>query len=587
MTKTLKKVFILFFMLLLGMIYLFAIKVDISITPISSKTFDLIIDSKITQEVDFHIKTEHNLSRLICNKKSILLDNSKKHDYFYHGEEAIKIALHRGENRCHAIEMQPIIKQKIGWIDFFILFSLWGTALFWLLFLALIWTMKQIKKSNFRFSLARDTQPNNSLYLKGILLIALLGVIIRVAYFQKYGIMNFQHDWYGHIEFIKYIAQHWSLPAIPMKGWEYPQQPLYYILTGGLYSFLMGIGFNDQEALHGLGYFSLLCSMVFLYFSYRLMALLTTDRWVQLVAMIFISLTPSLVYLSARINNDALVMALAVMAIYYSVKSFKSKFQTHFYFALITVGLLFLTKLSTAGVELLLFTLLLIRYYHAPKESEKGLQNRLYWYGLVGIFLLSFTLLRLYLPLDDGSFYLVNGAKFPNQIIEPLDVGYFTSFHIIDLITIGQSHVFGEDSIRYSFLTYQYGTMFFGEFDYAYFIHQSAYLHLSMQVILFLGLIYLIGFIAYLVNLRREPLLHKILFGLLLFNLLSILKLVWIYPSICHTDFRFYVSSFTLLAFMFARGLGYLSFNQRVRNIMSGLLALLVVSELLFFGLLI
>ena len=573
--------------LLLGLLYFFMIQIHISKIPTQSKNFDFIINSKIDQEVNFHIKTDYNLTKLICNKKSVLLDHSKEHDYFYRGEEAIKISLNRGENRCEAVDMKPTIKQKMGFVDFFILFILSGIPLFWLLFLALIWTMNQIKTFNFSFSLAKNVKLNNSLYFKAIILIALLGVIIRVAYFQKYGIMNFQHDWHGHIEFIKYIAQHWSLPDIPMKGWEYPQQPLYYIITGAIYSFLMSIGFSDQDALHGLGYFSLFCSVIFLYFSYRLMALLTTDRWVQLVAMIFISLTPSLVYLSARINNDALVMVLSVMAIYYTVKSFKSKFQTHFYLALITVSLLFLTKLSTAGVELLFFSLLLIRYYYAPKEREKVLQNRLYLYGLVGIFLLSSTLLRLYLPLDDGSFYLVNGAKFPNQIIEPLDFSYFASFNIMDLVTMGQSHVFGEDSIRYSFLTYQYGTMFFGEFDYAYFTNRSEYLHLSMQVILFLGLIYLIGFIAYLINLRHEPLLHKVLFGLLLFNLISIIKLIYIYPSVCHTDFRFFVSSFVLLAFMFARGLGYLSFNKIVRNIISGVLGLLVVSELMFFWFLI
>ena len=575
---SLKKLWILLVMLLLGAIYLFFIKVDISKISTDSNSFDFSIESTIEQEVHFHIKTNYNQTKLICNQRPVLLDNSKKHDYFYRGEEAIVIPLIRGENRCHAEQMYPDIKQKIDLMDFMVLFLLWGTPLFHLLFFIFLKTMDTIKEFNPSPPLA-----SSSHWKRWSLFLLLVGVIIRIAYFEKFGIMNFQHDWHGHIEFIKYIATQGTLPSIPMKGLEYPQQPLYYLITGAFYALFVEYGLSDAEALHGLGYFSLVCSFLFLYYSYRLIELLSSDRWVQFVAMIFVSLTPSLVYLSARINNDALVMALSVISIYYIVKSYQQGFQGGFFVALTTTTLLFLTKVSAGGVELLFFLLLLIHYYQSPKENRGKIEKQLYIYSLTGILLLSLLLLRVYMPLDESSFYMVNSAKYPNQTIEPLDIGYFTSFNIADLISTGESHVFGKDSIRYSFLTYQYGTMFFGEFNYAYFTNKSEYLHPLMQIILSLGSVYLVGFLAYLVQLRKEPLLHKVLLLVLFINLFLILKFIVMYPSICNTDFRYFVGSFALWAFIFAKGLAYVSFNQLIRNSINTLLALLAVSEVVFF----
>lgn len=562
----------------LGLLYTYLIKVEIL------KENDFIFTSKITQNSTFHIRTDHKLTTLSCNGQKVSLDNSKKHDYFYQGQEEITIPLVRGENRCHS-EHLSAIKQKISFIDFIVLFILWGIPLFHLLFLLFILILdrlKSFKSNNLTPTIPKEPNPS-TIGKRWIVGVLLLGVVIRVLYFNKYGIMTFQHDWHGHIEFIKYVATNWSLPTMPMKGWEYPQQPLYYIITGGLYGILTKMGFNDTDALHHLGYFSLLCSLIFLYYSYRFIALLTQDRWIQLVAMIFISLTPSLVYVSTRISNDSLVLALSIMAIYYTIKAYQEQFKKGFLMALVMVSLLFLTKVSASGIELLLFTLLLISYYKTEKGGEKRLKISLHLYGLMGIFLLCFTLFKLYVPLEESHFYMVNSAKFPNQTLENLDINYFFSFHIIDLIQAGKSHVFGVDSIRHSFLTYQYGTMFFGEFDYNYFIKQSEYLHLVMQIILTLGLIFPMALLLYLLNLHKEPQLHKILFAVLLINLVLILKFIISYPSICNTDFRYFVSSFTLWAFVFAKGLSYLHFNQMLKNILNGLLGILVLSELLFF----
>ena len=577
------------FMLLsavMGIFYYYLIQVDIS--KIEQNSF--IINSQINQETKFHIQTIGKEASLICNDKEILFDSKTPHTYFYRGQEEIFIPLKRGENRCLSQNLAPKIAHKIGYIDSIVLFILVGIPIFNILFYMLISSIKLCKvmllssqkKDSIYYEGGLESITLQNIYIKLIWFILFAGVVVRIAYFQKYGIMVFQHDWHGHIAFIKHIAQNWTLPPIPTKSLEYPQQPLYYLITGGIYSLLQKIGFNSDDAIYGVGYFSLFCSIIFLYYSYLFSKLLTKNLWVQMVVTLFVSLTPSIVYLSARINNDSLVLLLSILALYYIIKSYQYSFDKNFYIALLATTLLFLTKISAFGVELLFFILLVIEYYKANYTQEKIIRKKLYLFSIVGIFLLCFTLLRVYLPLEEG-FHMVNSAKFPKQTIESLDINYFLSFNIIELISKGYSYVFGEDNIRYSFLTYQYGTMFFGEADYSYFINRSSSLLITMQTILTLGLLYLIGFISYIIHLRHQSLLYKILFAILSINVILIIKFLWDYPSICNSDFRYFVPSFIILGVIFARGLEQIRSIKIVKWSIDIALLLLLCAELFFF----
>ena len=413
------------------------------------------------------------------------------------------------------------------------------------------------------------------------LILLIIGIIIRAFYQQKYNVMLFQHDWQGHVEMIKYFANTWTIP-LPGKGLEFPQQPLYYYLTAGIYSLSTSLGFNEAKSLEIIGYFSFFCSVFFLIYGYKFIALLTKDRWVKTVAMLFLALTPSLVYLSARINNDTLVMVLSAASLYYIVKSYQSQFQNSFLMALFLVTLLFLTKISTAGIELFLFALLTLAYKESNQNSLSLIKNRLYCFGLLGMFIMSFTLWRVYLPVD-GVFHMVNSGRYPNQTLDTLSLNYFIGFHFLSLLQVGQSYVFGEDSIRHSFMTYQYGTMIFGEFDYAFFTKKTPWLKEVMQAVLLFGTVFILGFLSYIINIYKTSGVKKILFFTLLINFLLILKFMTDFPSICNTDFRYFVSSFLIFAFVFAEGLTQLRQFEVLRKIINIFLVLLSISEILFF----
>jgi hypothetical protein len=560
---------------LFGLLYFYFIHT--SLKKIDPSHFTVV--SKIEQVKRFHIRRENNQSTLQCNHQDLTFVNQKEKGYWYHGTESIDIPLYQGENNCYGTNLSGEVAQKLNYIEFFILFILSGIPLIHLLFQLLLIGLNYLKSFNKKNNNPTPWHEQSFFSNKSILLIILLGIILRIVYFEKYGVTLFQHDWHGHIEFIKYIANGGILP-IPTKGLEYPQQPLYYLVTGNLYHFLNSIGWNDNEKLMGIGYLSLFGSIIFLVYGYKVLNLLTKNYFVQITAMLFLAFTPSLVYLSARINNDSLLIALATLTLYYSIKSFQNQFKTYFYHALLFLSLLFLTKVSAAGFELFLFALLIKSYHQAEPIHTLAIKKKLYLFSLLGVLLLSFTFLRIYLPLEE-SFYMVNSSgNYPNQTLQTLDVNYFGSFHILELLKAGQSHVFGEDSIRYSFFTYQYGTMLLGEFDYQYFIDKSPILHITMQAMILFALIYLMGFITYLINFYKESFLSQLLFALIGINFLLILKFIFDYPSVCNTDFRYFVSSFVILSFIVAQGLSYLTFMRKAIMV---IMALLTVSEIIFF----
>jgi hypothetical protein len=551
-------------MFLSGLFYLKIIEVSIE-----NGTPNIVIESKIPQNAIFYMETEYKRSSLICNDTPIKIDITKKHDYFYRGEEQITLHLNRGENICKGKYINGF-KRKISIVDLIILTILLGTPLLTLTFYLLIYLLnmvKGIKPPN----IESITTP------KWIFLIILLGVGVRVAYFNRYGVMLFQHDWQGHIDLIKYVASNHAMPNILNKGWEYPQQPLYYLITGTIYNLLEGLNFSHKEIIHHLGYFSLLCSAIFLYYGYKIFELLTQSRWVVTMGTLFLALTPSLVYMSARINNDVLVMGLGAMALYYTLKGYQNSFERYFYTALTTVTLLFLTKLSTAPMEILLFLLLSLSYIQTREKKF------LFIFSVVGLVVLSWTLWRLYTPLT-GSLYMVNSAEFPKQTIENLNGDYLLSLHLFELIQQGYSHVFGVDAIRYSLPTYQYGTMLFGEFNYKYFIDRDKLLLPIMQFILIFGTLYIVGLFSYILHIFKESRINQIIFGIFLLNLIVILKFIFEYPSVCNSDFRYFVGSFIIVGLIFSQGLEYISkYNPHLKCIFNVLLSLLFINELIFF----
>ncbi len=121
--------------------------------------------------------------------------------------------------------------------------------------------------------------------------------------------------------------------------------------------------------------------------------------------------------------------------------------------------------------------------------------------------------------------------------------------------------------------------MLFGEFDYRYFIKKEPNITILMRFIIILSTIYIIGLLSYMTSIYRKNIVQKFLFGVFLINLLLIVKFIADYPSVCNSDFRYFVGSFTLIGYIFAKGLTELFFNRYIRYFIMGTIGLVAIFE--------
>ena len=391
-------------------------------------------------------------------------------------------------------------------------------------------------------------------------LILAVGIALRVFYLVHVPNHMYQHDLKGHIDNIHYYAE-WPL-EMPQadKSLQFPQQPLYYWLAASVYSVAKATGANEYDALYAVRALSVVLSVLWMVAGLWLIRLYTNRKLIVNLFMAFLALTPSFVFLSAVINNDALNALLGIVALYAVSAYCLRRHRRYFYLAAAAIALAMLTKISSALYAIYFVVVLLVMYReHAPERMIYRRQILLF--GLTVLLVFGFALTKAYIPAA-GEFRFVNSGLYSGQVIPRFDLGYFLSFHFFDLIGAGQSHVMSLNDIRFSLPTYFYGTMFTGEFDFRKYYEAGTLFLLSAQMIYLGGLVYLVGLGAYVYFYRSLNTLQKLLWVPVVINLLLILKFLLAYWVVCNSDFRYFTPTFGAIGLIFVLGLERLSVRR-------------------------
>lgn len=540
--------------------------------------FEVKINSHIPQEVKLNIASDDRLQEIQINSERFIIKDDNKYNYNYrvwkYGD-FFNINLQSGENILKIVSLNKSgnyslnIKQKITIFDYILIFIFIIYPLVTLLYKFYLVILDKSKEGFFKD------------YLNLSYIIIFMGILLRLTYFFTYEYSLFQHDFPSHTDYIRFFANYFEI-APPDKLIQAPQQPLYHTLAGMIYAFLNYLNFTEEKIFYVLTLLSLTLSAISLIFAYKTLKLITESKFITNITLGFLAFTPSLIYMSSRINNDILNMTLAILALYYIIKSSKSYFENYFFTALLFTTLIFFTKLSSVIIVLLFFTLLTLTYMDNKKTEL--LKSRIYIFGLVGVFILGLTLLRVYLPVE-GEFKFVNSGIFKGQEIGVMDINYFFSFNLSKLIELAQSYSYESksDLVRHSFFTYQYGTMLFGEFSYNYLFQKSDFLKLLIQLIQALGVIFVVGLVVFFIKFLKQKLLIKTLALAFLINIALLIKFAYDYPSICNSDFRYYSPSFFIIGLLIAIGLNHLSnIADFLRKIIIFLVSSLFILEIIF-----
>ncbi len=201
--------------------------------------------------------------------------------------------------------------------------------------------------------------------------ILLLGVMMRTAYVLYTAIWTRQHDVIdfgtgeGHAGYIEYIFSNLSLPdGDPRTRWAFFQPPLHHIIAGAWMRFCAHFGLAArqlQENVQLLPLFYVSAVTILTFFIARELKL---KPWGMRIVLYIVCFHPTLIIMSGSINNDALSLALATLAVYLVILWYKDPSYKLTVMLALSIGLSMMAKLSggtVAPAVAAIFILKLIR----------------------------------------------------------------------------------------------------------------------------------------------------------------------------------------------------------------------------------
>jgi hypothetical protein len=361
------------------------------------------------------------------------------------------------------------------------------------------------------------------------------GVLLNLHYFLSTNYQTRAYDLGGHLEYLAHVFETWTVPAASM-GWEMHQAPLYYFV-GALWlkaEQLMGVA--SQDAWNRLQLLSFALSLVTLIattIAAKIIFPRTQDQTRAAVMLGIVATLPGVVFMSARITNDALTVPLSFLFVASLLAWWKTPTDRLWY---VCVGVLIaalLTKLTMVPLGLVLL-ICLAQHPELKKSKKKSLAKTSIiviailagWLPIVR--LLEGFLVKLVTPGNEG----LNGLL----VFSKYRIGDFISFSPVRILQLTYNDTWSDALGRQYFWEFLFRSAYFGEYR---FTEKLQWMH---RIILMGGL-YVLFAAAYGVwrdwkkkGLFRVPLLTTFLVGTL-----SLMTNRLIHNSASAQDFRFIV----------------------------------------------
>src|SRR5688572_7628702 len=158
------------------------------------------------------------------------------------------------------------------------------------------------------------------------MIILTTGFICRIA-FLLFTPTFYAPDEQAHFKYVKYLAEHHSLPIqtsltdSSTNDWEYYQPPIYYILLSPFYLLAERLFQNDFLTVRVLRGFSIILWGITTLFSFKFLDSLNIhDRFLKIFVIAMVCLLPTYTFLSSVINNDNLLIAFGSAILYLTVQ---------------------------------------------------------------------------------------------------------------------------------------------------------------------------------------------------------------------------------------------------------------------------
>jgi hypothetical protein len=412
----------------------------------------------------------------------------------------------------------------------------------------------------------------------------ILGIVLRILFTGYFGVREnydnfwgtttYTHDTGDHIQYIKFVARNLSLPEVN-KGLEYPQQPLYYIITGLSYRLLQNFFNSSDDIFKILIWYSCFFSILSLLFMFLMARKITDSRWLQFFVVGIFAFTPSFVFHSIMISNDPMLTLLSAGAFYFLISYTKSEKSKDIFLSTIFSALASLTKISSGFIFFIIIGFLIYKY---GKNKKTEILNIIFAVFLIGFICFGAGLWRAYMP-STNQFRFVESYSWAHQRVYPETFSYLFTFNLSDLLQEAQSHVFGNEKVARTWPTFLYGSSIFGEYEYNNVTSFFPYMRLLMQVILILGLCLPVGLVANFFFIKKWEDTDYIFITAIIINFFMLTLFLFKYSAVCNSDFRYLNSVFIPITIFSGLGL------SRIFNKFKGLKSIIPVLCILFISL--
>ena len=268
--------------------------------------------------------------------------------------------------------------------------------------------------------------------------------------------LTYTNDLPGHMEYIRYLIQHWTQPY-EHTGAENFHPPSYYYLAAPIFGFFSTSGVvNPLSAVRvlSLGFYMTFC----LYGLRTLREAIEKKGWTYYMGALLIAFWPVGINLATNINNDIAIYAAWGVSFYYLARWFGTQDLHCFHIAIVTTGLALMIKSSAvvlAGVTggCALYALLIGRL----SLSDLLRRDSIIAFSILFLELIINAGKLIYLWVRNG--YIISDTHFGSSGPDFHPWDYFVRFDFRDFI----EHPFVTFLNEPDFLNFFIKTMLYGE----------------------------------------------------------------------------------------------------------------------------
>lgn len=179
----------------------------------------------------------------------------------------------------------------------------------------------------------------------------------------------------GHFGYIGYIFYNNSLPTgSPADTWCFYNPPLFYIVSAIFLKIWTVFSNSLDLGIENLQLLSMIYTIIFDIYVYKILKEINIKKSL-IPSILFVSLSPAMIIMSGSINNDILSIALATMAIYYTIIWYKTDSLKDLIKIAITISLSIMTKISTALIAIAIAIVFLKKVINNRKDFKRYVKH--------------------------------------------------------------------------------------------------------------------------------------------------------------------------------------------------------------------